>query len=80
MPEEVLFESESRRSREEIASYLRTVADSLDAGNAITLTRGDFSHDYSRGLPSLRVRPTSSGEFAGSISPFVPLSTTCVSG
>ncbi|WP_281194552.1 amphi-Trp domain-containing protein [Halorubrum sp. F4] len=43
MPEEVLFESESRRSREEIASYLRTVADSLDAGNAITLTRGEQS-------------------------------------
>ena len=43
MPEEVLFESESRRSREEIAAYLRTVADSLDAGNAITLTRGDES-------------------------------------
>lgn len=43
MPEEVLFESESRRSREEIASYLRTVADSLDAGNAITLTRGNQS-------------------------------------
>ncbi|GAA0522414.1 amphi-Trp domain-containing protein [Halorubrum aquaticum] len=43
MPEEVLFESESRRSREEIAAYLRTVADSLDAGNAITLTRGEQS-------------------------------------
>ncbi|SMO48173.1 amphi-Trp domain-containing protein [Halorubrum cibi] len=43
MPEEVLFESESRRSREEIASYLRTVADSLESGNAITLTRGEQS-------------------------------------
>ena len=43
MPEEILFESESRRSREEIAAYLRTVADSLDAGNAITLRRGDES-------------------------------------
>jgi amphi-Trp domain-containing protein len=43
MPEEVLFESESRRSREEIASYLRTVADSLESGSAITLTRGDQS-------------------------------------
>jgi amphi-Trp domain-containing protein len=43
MPEEVLFESESRRSREEIAAYLRTVADSLDAGDAITLARGDES-------------------------------------
>jgi amphi-Trp domain-containing protein len=43
MPEEVLFESESRRSRAEIAAYLRTVADSLDAGKAITLKRGDES-------------------------------------
>lgn len=43
MPEEILFKSESRRSREEIAAYLRTVADSLDAGNAITLKRGDES-------------------------------------
>lgn len=37
MPEEVLFESESDRSREEIATYLRTVADNLDSGNAIDL-------------------------------------------
>ena len=43
MSEEVLFESESRRSREEIATYLRTVADSLDAGDAITLKKGDES-------------------------------------
>ena len=43
MPEEILFKSESRRSREEIAAYLRTVADSLDDGNAITLKRGEES-------------------------------------
>ncbi|MDB2223178.1 amphi-Trp domain-containing protein [Halorubrum ezzemoulense] len=43
MPEEVIFESESRRSREEIAAYLRTVADSLDDGSAITLRRGEES-------------------------------------
>ena len=43
MSEEVLFESESRRSREEIATYLRTVADSLDAGDAITLKKGSES-------------------------------------
>jgi len=43
MPEEVLFESESRRSREEIAAYLRTVADSLESGNEITLSRGGES-------------------------------------
>ena len=43
MSEEVLFESESRQSRDEIAAYLRTVADSLDAGDAITLKKGDES-------------------------------------
>jgi amphi-Trp domain-containing protein len=43
MPEEVLFESESRRSRDEIAAYLRTVADSLESGNAITLRQGEES-------------------------------------
>ncbi|EMA58217.1 amphi-Trp domain-containing protein [Halorubrum lipolyticum] len=43
MPEEVLFKSESRRSRDEIAAYLRTVADSLESGNAVTLKKGDQS-------------------------------------
>ncbi|PAU82809.1 amphi-Trp domain-containing protein [Halorubrum salipaludis] len=43
MPEEVLFESESRRTRAEIAAYLRTVADSLESGNAITLKQGQES-------------------------------------
>jgi len=43
MPEETLFKSESGRTRSEIASYLRTVADALDAGNEITLTAGDQS-------------------------------------
>ncbi|MFW6448543.1 MAG: amphi-Trp domain-containing protein [Halobacteriota archaeon] len=43
MPEEVLFESESRRERTEIASYLRTIADRLDAGEPITLEAGDQS-------------------------------------
>ena len=38
MPEEVLFKSESKQSREEIASYLRKVAANLDQGQAITLT------------------------------------------
>lgn len=37
MPEEVLFESESAQSREDIASVLRTVAGKLDEGSAITL-------------------------------------------
>lgn len=37
MPEEVLFETEGSQSRSEIASYLRRVADKLDAGDDITL-------------------------------------------
>ncbi|AFK20021.1 amphi-Trp domain-containing protein [Haloferax mediterranei ATCC 33500] len=41
MPEEVLFKSESRQTRTEIATYLRTVADKLDAGESITLKTGD---------------------------------------
>ncbi|EMA11015.1 amphi-Trp domain-containing protein [Haloarcula vallismortis] len=40
MPEEVLFKSESDQSREEIASYLRKVADNLDSGSDITLKAG----------------------------------------
>ena len=43
MPEEILFKSESNRSREEIAAYLRTVADSLESGSEITLSRGGES-------------------------------------
>jgi len=43
MPEKVLFESESRRSREEIAAYLRTVVESLESGSGITFTRAEES-------------------------------------
>jgi amphi-Trp domain-containing protein len=43
MPEEVLFKSESVRTRSEIADYLRTVADSLDAGGEVTFRAGDDS-------------------------------------
>lgn len=43
MPEEVLFKSESRMDRGEIASYLRQVADNLDADEDITLRSGDES-------------------------------------
>jgi len=43
MPEEVLFKSESRQSREEIAAYLRSVADKLESGGEITLNAGDQS-------------------------------------
>ncbi|WP_159902444.1 amphi-Trp domain-containing protein [Salinirussus salinus] len=41
--EDVLFESESKQSRAEIADYLRRVADSLEAGDDITLRAGDQS-------------------------------------
>ena len=43
MPEEVLFESEREHTRSEIASYLRSVADKLDDGDAVTLTAGSES-------------------------------------
>ncbi|ERH02764.1 MAG: hypothetical protein J07HN6_00804 [Halonotius sp. J07HN6] len=43
MPEDVLFKSESDQSREEIASYLRTVADTLDSGDSLTLKAGSES-------------------------------------
>ncbi|MFB6130555.1 MAG: amphi-Trp domain-containing protein [Salinigranum sp.] len=43
MPEEVLFESESARSRAEVAAFLRRIADNLEAGDAITLTAGEQS-------------------------------------
>ncbi|MHB9285857.1 amphi-Trp domain-containing protein [Halobacteriales archaeon Cl-PHB] len=40
MPEEVLFKSESGQSREEIASFLHTVAENLEGGKAISLKAG----------------------------------------
>lgn len=43
MPEEVLFEVESTRTRGEIASFLRTVADNLEAGEPISFSSGDQS-------------------------------------
>lgn len=43
MPEEILFESESRQSRAEIATYLKRVAENLESGEAINLTAGDQS-------------------------------------
>jgi len=43
MPEEVLFKSESKLDRAEIASLLRRVADNLDADEAITLSAGSES-------------------------------------
>ncbi|WP_090614891.1 amphi-Trp domain-containing protein [Natrinema salaciae] len=43
MPEEVLFKSESGQTREEIASYLHSVADKLEQDNAVTLKSGSES-------------------------------------
>lgn len=43
MPEKTLFESESTFDRSEIADYLRSVADALEAGDPITLKSGDQS-------------------------------------
>jgi amphi-Trp domain-containing protein len=43
MPEEVLFETERRQTRAEIADYLRTVADRLEAGEDLGLSAGDQS-------------------------------------
>lgn len=43
MPEEVLFKSESPQSRDEIASYLRSVAEKLEQGGSITLKAGTES-------------------------------------
>ena len=43
MPEEVLFKSEQRMSREQIASYLQTVVNKLSAGDAVTLEAGGDS-------------------------------------
>ncbi len=40
MPEVTLFKSESKFTRAEIAAYLRSVADSLEAGTPITLKSG----------------------------------------
>ena len=37
MPEEVLFKSERAQSRDEVASYLRNVAEKLEQGGSITL-------------------------------------------
>jgi amphi-Trp domain-containing protein len=43
--EEVLLKSERRQTRAEIASYLRTVADRLEDGGALSLSAGSDSID-----------------------------------
>jgi amphi-Trp domain-containing protein len=44
MPEEILFEFERAMSRADVAAYLRTIADKLDADGALSFTTGDQSH------------------------------------
>jgi len=43
MTEETLFESEQLMGRDAVADYLRTLADSLEAGSDVTLRAGDQS-------------------------------------
>jgi len=43
MPEEVLFETEQRTDRPDVADYLRSVADRLEAGDPVTLRAGGES-------------------------------------
>ncbi|THE64491.1 amphi-Trp domain-containing protein [Salinadaptatus halalkaliphilus] len=43
MPEKVLFKFEREMNTDDIAAYLRTVADTLEAGDSITLEAGDES-------------------------------------
>ena len=43
MPEEVLFKDERDKQRDEVANYLRTVADKLDSGGQLSLDTGNDS-------------------------------------
>jgi amphi-Trp domain-containing protein len=43
MPEDVLFETEQRQRRGEVADYLRAVADKLDEGGPLILEAGGSS-------------------------------------
>lgn len=47
MPEEILFETERRQTRDEIAALFRDVADRLESGNELTLSAGDDSYTLS---------------------------------
>jgi amphi-Trp domain-containing protein len=72
MPEEVLFETERRMNRTEVASYLRTVAEKLESGGDITLSTGDQSVTLAPpAQPTFEVkaeRETSSGGGPGELS------------
>ena len=43
MVEKTLFESERQMSRDAVAEYLRTLADSLESGSDMTLSAGEQS-------------------------------------
>ena len=43
MPEKTLFESEQMMSRDAVADYLRTLADSVESGSDVTLSAGEQS-------------------------------------
>lgn len=65
--EEVLFESESTQSRAAIATYLRRVADNLDAGDPITLRAGEESVTLSPpARPTFEVKAEREGPADGS--------------
>lgn len=71
MPEEVLFEDERRLTREEIADYLRTVADKLDAADPITFAAGSNVTVEPPSRPTFEVkveRETSAGAERGELS------------
>lgn len=72
MPEEVLFEFERQMDRAEIASYLRTVADRLDAGDSLSLDSDGQEVTLSPpGRPTFEVkaeRETSSGDGSAELS------------
>lgn len=63
MAEEVLFKVERKSSREEVAEYLRTVADNLDGGADITLTGGGESVTMSPpATPTFEVKAEREGD------------------
>lgn len=72
MPEEVLFETERRHDRTDIAAYLRNVADKLDSGEPIAFSAGDQSVELDPpARPTFEVkveRETSRGSSKGELS------------
>ncbi len=64
--EEVLFKTERRQSRDEIATLLRSVAEKLEAGEPITLSSGDESVTLDvPAQPTFEVKAEREGEGTG---------------